>query len=52
MGFLAAAVIVIASQAVISGAFSVAQQAARLGYLSQLRIAYASKRGWARSKRS
>src|SRR6266702_4411849 len=41
--FLAAAATVIASQAVITGAFSVAQQAARLGYLPRLRIAYTSE---------
>jgi KUP system potassium uptake protein len=34
---------VIASQAVISGAFSVAHQAARLGYLPRLRIQYTSE---------
>ena len=43
MVFLAAAATVIASQAVITGAFSVAQQAARLGYLPRLRIAYTSE---------
>jgi len=42
MVFLAAAATVIASQAVISGAFSVTQQAARLGYLPRLRIAHTS----------
>jgi KUP system potassium uptake protein len=42
MVFLAAAATVIASQSVISGAFSVAQQAARLGYLPRLRIAHTS----------
>jgi KUP system potassium uptake protein len=41
--FLAAAATVIASQAVITGAFSVAQQAARIGYLPRLRIAYTSE---------
>jgi len=43
MVFLAAAATVIASQAVITGAFSVAQQAARLGYLPRLRITYTSE---------
>jgi KUP system potassium uptake protein len=43
MVFLAAAATVIASQAVISGAFSVAQQAARIGYLPRLRIRYTSE---------
>ena len=43
MVFLAAAATVIASQAVITGAFSVAQQAAQLGYLPRLRIAYTSE---------
>jgi KUP system potassium uptake protein len=43
MVFLAAAATVIASQAVITGAFSVAQQAARLGYLPRLRIRYTSE---------
>ena len=43
MVFLAAAATVIASQAVITGAFSVASQAARLGYLPRLRIAYTSE---------
>ena len=42
MVVLAAAATVIASQAVITGAFSVAQQAARLGYLPRLRIAHTS----------
>jgi KUP system potassium uptake protein len=42
MVVLAAAATVIASQAVISGAFSVAQQAAQLGYLPRLRIEHAS----------
>jgi KUP system potassium uptake protein len=41
--FLAAAATVIASQAVISGAFSVTQQAAQLGYLPRLRIAHTSE---------
>jgi KUP system potassium uptake protein len=40
--FLAAAATVIASQAVITGAFSVAEQAARIGYLPRLRIAHTS----------
>ncbi|MDR3035235.1 MAG: KUP/HAK/KT family potassium transporter, partial [Kitasatospora sp.] len=43
MVFLATVATVIASQAVISGAFSVAQQAARLGYLPRLRIQYTSE---------
>jgi KUP system potassium uptake protein len=43
MVVLAAAATVIASQAVISGAFSVAQQAAQLGYLPRLRIAHTSE---------
>jgi KUP system potassium uptake protein len=43
MVVLAAAATVIASQAVITGAFSVAQQAARLGYLPRLRIAHTSE---------
>jgi KUP system potassium uptake protein len=41
--FLAAAATVIASQAVITGAFSVAHQASRLGYLPRLRIVYTSE---------
>jgi KUP system potassium uptake protein len=40
---LAAAATVIASQAVITGAFSVARQAAQLGYLPRLRIAHTSE---------
>ena len=44
MVFLAAAATVIASQAVISGAFSVAQQAAQLGYLPRLRIRHTSEK--------
>ena len=44
MVFLAGAATVIASQAVITGAFSVTQQAARLGYLPRLRIAHTSAR--------
>ena len=43
MVFLAAVATVIASQAVITGAYSVAQQAARLGYLPRLRIKYTSE---------
>jgi KUP system potassium uptake protein len=43
MVFLAAAATVIASQAVISGAFSVTRQAAQLGYLPRLRIAHTSQ---------
>jgi KUP system potassium uptake protein len=42
MVFLATVATVIASQAVISGAFSVAHQAGRLGYLPRLRIHYTS----------
>jgi KUP system potassium uptake protein len=42
MVLLATAATVIASQAVITGAFSVAAQAARLGYLPRLRIAHTS----------
>jgi len=44
MVFLAAAATVIASQAVITGAFSLAHQAARLGYLPRLRIVYTSEK--------
>jgi len=44
MVFLAAAATVIASQAVISGAFSVTRQAAQLGYLPRLRIAHTSEK--------
>src|SRR5690348_13859029 len=43
MVFLAAAATVIASQAVITGAFSVAHQAARIGYLPRLRVTYTSE---------
>ena len=43
MVFLAAAATVIASQAVISGAFSVTRQAAQLGYLPRLRIIHTSQ---------
>jgi KUP system potassium uptake protein len=42
MVLLATAATVIASQAVITGAFSVASQAARLGYLPRLRIHHTS----------
>ena len=43
MVVLATAATVIASQAVITGAFSVASQAARLGYLPRLRILHTSR---------
>jgi KUP system potassium uptake protein len=43
MVFLATVATVIASQAVISGAFSVAHQAGQLGYLPRLRIHYTSE---------
>jgi KUP system potassium uptake protein len=43
MVLLATAATVIASQAVITGAFSVARQAAQLGYLPRLRIAHTSE---------
>jgi KUP system potassium uptake protein len=43
MVVLAAAATVIASQAVITGAFSVTQQAAQLGYLPRLRITHTSE---------
>jgi len=43
MVVLATAATVIASQAVITGAFSVASQAAQLGYLPRLRIAHTSE---------
>jgi KUP system potassium uptake protein len=43
MVFLATAATVIASQAVISGAFSVTMQAAQIGYLPRLRIAHTSE---------
>jgi KUP system potassium uptake protein len=43
MVFLATVATVIASQAVISGAFSVAHQAGRLGYLPRLRTQYTSE---------
>ena len=42
MVFLATAATVIASQAVITGAFSVASQAVQLGYLPRLRITHTS----------
>jgi KUP system potassium uptake protein len=42
MVFLATAATVIASQAVITGAYSVAHQAVRLGYLPRLRVAHTS----------
>ena len=42
MVVLATAATVIASQAVISGAFSVAQQAVQLGYLPRMRIVHTS----------
>ncbi|GAA2770163.1 potassium transporter Kup [Mycolicibacterium pallens] len=42
MAILATAATVIASQAVITGAYSVASQAAQLGYLPRLRIAHTS----------
>jgi KUP system potassium uptake protein len=41
---LATAATVIASQAVISGAFSIARQAAQLGYLPRLRVIHTSER--------
>src|SRR5690349_1861518 len=44
MVFLATAATVIASQAVISGAFSVTRQAVRLGFLPRLRILHTSAR--------
>jgi KUP system potassium uptake protein len=43
MVFLATAATVIASQAVITGAYSVAHQAVQLGYLPRLRIAHTSE---------
>ena len=43
MVVLATAATVIASQAVITGAFSVAHQAVQLGYLPRLRIAHTSE---------
>jgi KUP system potassium uptake protein len=44
MVFLAAVATVIASQAVITGAFSLANQAASLGYLPRLRITHTSEK--------
>jgi KUP system potassium uptake protein len=44
MVLLATAATVIASQAVITGAYSVASQAAQLGYLPRLRITYTSEK--------
>ena len=44
MVFLATVATVIASQAVITGAFLVAHQAAQLGYLPRLRIHYTSEK--------
>ena len=44
MVILATVATIIASQAVISGAFSVAHQAGRLGYLPRLRIQYTSEK--------
>lgn len=43
MIFLATAATVIASQAVITGAYSLAHQAIRLGYLPRLRVAFTSE---------
>jgi KUP system potassium uptake protein len=43
---LATAATVIASQAVISGAFSIAHQAAQLGYLPRLRVIHTSERAY------
>jgi KUP system potassium uptake protein len=43
MVFLATAATVIAAQAVITGAYSVASQAAQLGYLPRLRVQYTSE---------
>ncbi|SEG83431.1 KUP system potassium uptake protein [Actinacidiphila yanglinensis] len=43
MVFLATAATVIASQAVITGAYSVTSQAAQLGYLPRMRIAHTSE---------
>ncbi len=43
MVFLATAATVIASQAVITGAFSLTQQAAQIGYLPRLRITHTSE---------
>jgi KUP system potassium uptake protein len=44
MVVLATAATIIASQAVITGAFSVARQAVRLGYLPRLRVVHTSSR--------
>jgi len=44
MVFLAAAAAVIASQAIISGAFSLTLQAIQLGYMPRLRVNYTSER--------
>jgi KUP system potassium uptake protein len=44
MVFLAAVATVIASQAVITGAFSLANQAASLGYLPRLRVTHTSEK--------
>jgi KUP system potassium uptake protein len=44
MVFLAAAATVIASQAVITGAFSLTQQAAQIGYLPRLRVTHTSEK--------
>jgi KUP system potassium uptake protein len=43
---LATVATVIASQAVISGAFSIAHQAAQLGYLPRLRVIHTSRRAY------
>jgi KUP system potassium uptake protein len=43
---LATAATVIASQAVISGAFSIAHQASQLGYLPRLRVIHTSERAY------
>jgi KUP system potassium uptake protein len=43
MVFLAAAATVIASQAVITGAFSLTEQAAQIGYLPRLRVTHTSE---------
>ncbi len=45
MVFLATAAAIIASQAVISGSYSVARQAVQLGWLPRLGIVHTSKRG-------
>jgi len=49
MVLLATAATVIASQAVITGAYSVTAQAAQLGYLPRLRVAHTSRPSGARS---